>query len=316
MLLIFQVTYRMAKELAKHGFDCFVALQLGLESAAQNNTKKVLGQISFLLGDLLNAAISEGDILTAAYFMKAGASVNFGINYFLQPQDAFFHHAALAYFEQAKYDEPCPTKKDVMQAYLETCYSCKQCDKSLPDLELFDSHIGRFVEYPLLVAVQQRNEDAIKFLIQNGAKSLVDCGYFQGKSHTTPFSYAVSSEFINGVEVFLHCGIDINKDIHAAVIENCSEIIFKLFLRAGLHHKRITNKSQLAIAAGKDGSNIPLELQESLPASLKFICRQVIRQTLLESRSENLFINSTQQKLCLPGNLCAYLVCDCDIGYR
>ena len=305
----------MAKRLSQHGLDSFVALQLGLESAAENNTKKVLRQISFLLGDLLNAAISEGDILTAAYFMKAGASVNFGINYFQKPQDAFFHHAALAYFRQAEYDAPCPTRDDVMQAYLEKCHTCEQCDQTLTDLQLFDSHIGKFIEYPLLVAVHQQNLEAVKFLIQNGAQPLIDCGYFQGHIHTSPFSYAVCSNFIKGVEVFLRY-VDINKNVHSLVIEKCSEAILKVFLCAGLHHEKITHRSALAIAAGKDGSCIPSDHQESLPLSLKFICRQVIRHSLLENRLENLFIHSTQQKLSLPRNLCTYIVCDFDIKHQ
>ena len=299
----------MSRKLSKYGLDSFVALQLALESAAGNNTTKVLEQISFVLGDLLNAAISAGDILTAAYFMKAGASVNFGINYFQKPRDAFVHHAALAYFKQSDYYASCPSEDDVLQAYLEKCHSCVQCDQSSPDFELFDNHFGRYIEYPLLVAAQQRNAEAIHFLIQNGADKLIDCGNYSGNIHTTPFSYCVLSGFVDGVEVFLRCGIDINKNVHAAVIEKCSETILKVFLRAGLYHKKITHTSALATAAGKDGYIVPRTHREQSPLSLKFICRQVVRRVLLESRSENLFIHSTLEKLSIPQNLCAYLVC-------
>ena len=306
----------MSKKLSKYGLDSFIALQLGLESAAGNNTTKVLEQISFVLGDLLNAAISAGDILTAAYFMKAGASANFGISYFQKPRDAFVHHAALTYFKQSDYYGSCPSEDDVMQAHLEKCYSCSRCNQSLPDIELFNNHFGQYIEYPLLVSVQQRNIEAIKFLSQNGADQLIDCGNYCGNIHTTPFSYCVSSGFVHGVEMFLECGIDINKEIHAAVIEKCSESILKVFLRAGLHHTRITHVSALAIAAGSNGCIIPKTHREQAPVTLKFMCRKVVRQVLLENRLENLFVHSTLEKLSLPRNLCAYLVCNFDIMKR
>ena len=306
----------MSRKLSKHGLDSFVALQLGLESAAENNTAKVLEQISAVLGDLLNAAICAGDILTAAYFMKAGASVNFGINYFHSPRDAFVHHAALAYFQQSERYASCASEDDVMQAYLEECHSCIKCDQSLSKHQLFDNHIGRYVEYPLLIAVDKQNVEALKFLIQNGADALIDCGSFRGNIHTTPFSYCILSGFVEGVEVFLQRGIDINKEIHAPIIKKCSDTILKVLLRAGLHHKRITQVSELATVAGKDGSVVPRSHQEHSPVSLKYICRRAIRQALLDNRLENLFIHSTQQKLSLPRPLCSYLVCNFDIKQK
>ena len=194
----------MSRKLAENGLEDFKALKLALTNAAESNSTKVLQRIPFVLGNLLNAAISEGDILTASYLIKAGANVNFGINYFFSPEDAFHHYAAVAYFQRAKHDLFIPSQDDVMQAYLQLTTSCKKCDHSTDELQLFYNHIGQYMEFPLLVAVQQRNTEAINLLLNCGARKQIDCGNYRGESHTTPFTLCLTSDFLDGVKV--SCG--------------------------------------------------------------------------------------------------------------
>ena len=137
--------------------------------------------------------------------------MNFGVNYFYTPKDAFYHYAALAYFRRAQQDFLVPSEDDVMQGYLQLISSCKQCDQSTTDLNLFNNHIGQYIEFPLLVAVQQQNVEAINLLLDCGAQKEIDCGNYCGESHTTPFSLCITSGFLRGVEAFLQRGININK---------------------------------------------------------------------------------------------------------
>ena len=304
---------RMSRQLQKYGLDDFTALKQALQCAAENKSEKVLERIPFVLGNLLNAAISEGDILTASYLIKAGAKVNFGVNYFYTPKDAFYHYAALAYFRRAQQDFLVPCEEDVMQGYLQLISSCKQCDHSTSDLNLFNNHIGQYIEFPLLVAVQQQNIEAIQLLLDCGAQKEIDCGNYRGESHTTPFSLCITSGFLEGVEAFLKRGININKVVSIGSFQDYSEEILEAFLRAGLFHRKISRNSALAIAAGKEGRVVPQQQQEPPPLSLKFICREVIREAILKSRPENLFIHITKSRLGLPHNLCRYLLCEFDV---
>ena len=312
---MFQVdaVVRMSRELQKHGLDDLTALKQALKCAAENKSEKVLERIPFVLGNLLNAAISEGDILTASYLIKAGAKVNFGVNYFYTPKDAFYHYAALAYFRRAQEDLLVPCEEDVMHGYLQLASSCKQCEHSTSDLSLFNNHIGQYVEFPLLVAVQQKNLEAIHLLLDCGAQKEIDCGNYRGNSHTTPFTLCITSGFLQGVEAFLKRGININKVVSIGSLQNYSVEILEAFLRAGLFHRKISHNSALAIAAGKEGHSVPQQQQESPPLSLKFICRQAIRDAILKSHQENLFIHITGSRLGLPDNLCRYLLCEFDV---
>ena len=293
----------------------YMTLKLALVNAAENNSTKVLQRIPFVLGNLLNAAISEGDILTASYLFKAGAKVNFGLNYFFSPEDAFHHYAAVAYFQRAKHDFLMPSQDDVMQSYLRLTTSCTKCQHSTDELELFYNHVGQYIEFPLLVAVQQKNIEAINLLLDCGAQKQIDCGNYRGESHTTPFTFCLRSDFHAGVQVFLRRGLNINQ-VDPSSFEDVSVQILKELLRAGLHHKRISHSSPLAIAAGRDGCIVPVDQQEPAPLSLKFVCRQVIRKALLKSQAENLFIHATSTKLHLPPQLCAYLLCGFDTNQQ
>ena len=304
----------MSRQLQNHGLEDFTALKQALKCAAENKSKKVLERIPFVLGNLLNAAISEGDILTASYLIKAGAKVNFGVNYFYTPKDAFYHYAALAYFRRAQQDFLVPSEEDVMQGYLQLISSCKQCDQSTTDLNLFNNHIGQYIEFPLLVAVQQRNIEAINLLLDCGAQKEIDCGNYCGESHTTPFSLCITSGFLRGVEAFLQRGININKVSGIESFQCYSEDILEALLRAGLFHRKISHTSALAIAAGKEGHTVPQLQQEAPPLSLKYRCREVIREAILISQPENLFFLVTRSNLGLPENLCRYLVCEFNIN--
>ena len=306
----------MSRQLQNHGLEDFTALKQALKCAVENKSKKVLERIPFVLGNLLNAAISEGDILTASYLIKAGAKVNFGVNYFYTPKDAFYYYAALAYFRRAKVDFLIPSEDDVMQGYLQLISSCKQCDQSTNDLNLFNNHIGQYIEFPLLVAVQQRNVDAINLLLDCGAQKEIDCGNYCGASHTTPFSLCITSGFLRGVEAFLKRGININKVSGIESFQCFSEDILEALLRAGLFHRKISHTSALAIAAGKEGHTVPQLQQEAPPLSLKYVCRKVIRRAILNSQPENLFIHVTRSNLGLPKNLCQYLLCEFDINRK
>ena len=314
----------MSKPLKENGLKNFDALKRGLQLAAKNKQTAVLQEIPKLLGNLLNAAISDGDICTAQYFIEAGAEATYGRDYFNHPRDAFAYYAALSYFDMLSPN--VPSMADVMKSYLSKISSCDCCDfytRHSPivhdsqfdsDLQLFDSHVGRYVDSPLLIAVQKQDIKAIHLLLDNNALITLDCGNYHGQSHTTPFTLAVSMAFADGVSIFLQRGININTDVSSRIIEDCPEDILKTFLRFGLHHNKISHNSDLAIAAGKHRSAVPAEHQESAPLSLKFVCRQVLRESLINCRLENLFIHTTRPKLGLPQNLCEYLVCHFDIS--
>lgn len=139
---------------------------------------------------------------------------------------------------------------------------------------------------------------------------LNDCGYWGSENHVTPVGVAILEDFSLGPCAFIQYGLDINCDVEKTIVAKSKRDCLTVLLKAGIHTVRLSNSSQLAIAAGGAGSEVPENQQEEPLYSLKYMCRTVIRQQLLTSDKRNLFVTATQNHLKLPKALCEYIVCD------
>ena len=140
----------------------------------------------------------------------------------------------------------------------------------------------------------------------------VDCGFKDYMEHITPFSLAVFTGWLDGIELFIQNGLDINNDIETEIFNGCTPKGHMVFLRNGLHRRKLKGfrrYSDLVVAAGQWDEVVPKKQQESKPCSLKYTCRSVIRLALAKSSPVNFFITVTQANLHLPRRLCEYILC-------
>ena len=307
----------------------FDALEKAVNIAISNKSVAVVDKLHDVLGQLLNAAVKSGDKECAVELIKAGASVEYQKNNFEDrlsddldrlscgPYVAFNEYAANIYVNLPS----CPSWQDVIESFKEDIDRCRKCCYFMRKgpqhryraqyMESLYFHYFRKVKTPLLLAVEAKDAQLTDFLLQNGAQKQVDCGSFNYKEHVTPFSTAVFSDWLDGIELFILHGLDVNKDIDIKreIVQQSTSNTLMIFLSHGLLRNRIEGDSELAVAAGKFGRQVPKHQQEAKPCSLKFTCRTVIRDALAKSSKENFFITVTKSTLHLPRNLCEYILC-------
>lgn len=274
------------------------------------------------LGELLLAALKDGDVKCATMLIKAGASVNFEHVHFKNKTEAVHHYAANFFF-----NHPALPDEDTLVSYLIEDINCKTCESHSPagdssgeDIgqaeNILYRHLGRRADTPLSTAVETHNMDAIVLLLQNGASIQTDCGIRQDTNsiynvpHQTPLSIAIERNYPNVVATFIDHGLNINKDVEKTTFESCSDQCLLVLLKAGLHHNKIQQNSSLAIAAGRNGDSVPEDDDECGLTTLKFSCRKKIRHTLLRHNKENLIFTASYSKLPLPKPLCNYIICN------
>ena len=297
--------------------------------ACKNDSKPVLNLLPDVLGQLLNAAVTAGDKECAETLIKAGASVKYQKNNFADrlsdntdrlsngPYVAYSEYAANMYAKLTSR----PSPQDIIESFKDDIDACRKCRDFMKGrylssgaeyMETFYFHYSRKAKTPLLLAVEAKDAAVAELLLQNGAEKQVDCGSFNYREHVTPFSSAVFGDWLDGIELFLQYGLDVNRDIERKIIRQSTPEALMIFLRHGLHRHMIEGDSDLAIAAGKFGKKVPKVQQEAEPCSLKFICRTVICEALAESSHQNFFITVTNANLLLPRNLCEYILCGFD----
>ena len=163
----------------------------------------------------------------------------------------------------------CPSGQDIIETFKEDIDRCKKCCEFMKRgqpllhraqyMEGLYFHYFRKVKNPLLLAVESKDTELTNLLLQNGAQKQVDCGSFNYKEHVTPFSLAVFSDWLDGIELFIQHGLDVNKDIEREIVCQSSPKALMIFLRNGLHRHKIEGDYDLALAAGKGGKAIPEE---------------------------------------------------------
>ena len=307
------------------------AFNKAINIAVTNNSTTVLDELPKVLGQLLNAAVSAGDKDCAGALIKAGASVEYQKNNFDDritdnpnrltsgPYVAFNEYTANICFNLPS----CPSGQDIIESFHEDIDRCRKCRDFMRRgqpllhraqyMEALHYHYFRKVKTPLLLAVEAKDSVMVDFLLQKGAQKQVDCGSFNYKEHVTPFSSAVFSDWLEGIELFIQHGLNVNRDIEREIVSQTSPKALMIFLQNGLHRHMIEGDSDLAVAAGKHGKRVPEDQRETKPCSLKFTCRTVIRDALAKSSKENFFITVTNANLHLPRNLCEFILCGFDV---
>ena len=296
------------------------AFKRAINIATTKNSKPVLAQLPEVLGQLLNAAVSAGDAEGAQELIHAGASVEYQKqNYADVPSDgpyiAFNNYAANITF----YMPSAPSAQDIVETFVDTVDNCDKCCDFLETIpapgnraeyiEAFFRHEFRKVKSPLLLAVDAKSVSLVDLLLTNGAEKQVDCGYKDYMEHITPFSLAVYTDWLDGIELFIQHGLDINNDIEKEIFNRCTPKALMVFLQHGLLRCKLRGLSDLAVAAGKFDDFVPPKQQESRPCSLKYTCRAVIRRALASSSQQNFFVTATPENLHLPRRLCEYILC-------
>ena len=293
------------------------ALLAALQTAERNNSHGVLNYLRVCLGNLLIVALQDDDLDCAAQIINAGADVNF--------QQLHFKDELIETFVNFFKTHCTISLHHVLARFIETTFCHKCSDNSFQrfpfnitkmNIEYIEQHIQRR-ETPLSTSIHNCNVQATNLLLANGARIDVDCGSRMYKNslmyerHQTPLMIVINEDHPNIITTFIQNGLNINAPEHIRTFEKCSDTCLLTLLKAGLYHKNISHTTAIAIAAGRYGGKVvPVQHHEKGVKTLKFLCRQTLRCTLLQTRKENLIFTTTQENLLLPRVLCNYIVCD------
>ena len=292
------------------------ALRKALQSAVEHKSEPVLEELHKALGKLLNAAVKSQNNECAEFLIHAGADVDYEHENFRDSESAFRGYAAEMYFQ---FGYPVPSEFDIISALIQQPGQCKICaqhlreDPTIPAIDFIYRHTARTAHSPLMLAIENKDIAAIQLLLKQGAQPNYDCGVWEDIEHITPWRFVILKDFGSALTAFIKNGLDINQVFDTEWVARCTDKCLGVLLKSGLHHKKLSASSLLAIAAGGDGPMVPPSHEEEHPFSLKFACCLTVRQALLQGDPRNLFVTATQQNLSLPRSLCEYLVCDVDL---
>ena len=304
--------------------DSIASVGKCLDIARQHDITALTTTFKNCLGQMLIDASTEGNNECCTLLIQSGAPVD----YITENFDGD-HNVCLKQYmcglhikypnRKIDHDEALYEISQGHVAYCEHCLKFELEHPKVDDVEQAYRHLFRRAVTPLTNAVEFQNNECVRTLVNAHASYTIDIGCDLQNSHLTAVHKAIRVNNKEALDIFIADGFDVNSRLLLSdkIVEQAQTACLAVLLKAGLLVDQLPSRSNnpLAITAGSKGSQVPEDHEEVKPASLKYICRTVIREQLLCASDLNLFTFASNEFLPLPRRLCEYLVCDIDLDH-